>query len=156
MNRQLRDQWVDALTSGEFPQTIGQLRRLESGFHEVGVACRPAPEGHCCLGVLAEVCISQWPDKFRWLNVGEGQHSEVDTIVYPGFEDDDYNGAGWVLTGGEMQTSGELMSMGSLLGIHEQETTLIDLNDNGQDFPTIAAWIKTNVPVDDEPLPFAR
>jgi hypothetical protein len=40
VNPQIKQLWVDALRSGEYPQTIGTLR---------------SPDGFCCLGVLCQL-----------------------------------------------------------------------------------------------------
>lgn len=46
MKPEVRDLWVDALESGEYPQTTGMLRRLDNAGNIAG---------YCCLGVLCDL-----------------------------------------------------------------------------------------------------
>lgn len=46
--------WVDALRSGKYKQTVGQLRNLNP---ELTVNGKARPVGYCCLGVACEVAI---------------------------------------------------------------------------------------------------
>lgn len=134
MNRELRQQWLDALRSGEYPQTFGQLRRLERGLHNDV----EAPAGFCCLGVLADACVKLWPEHFEWLDEG--------TIQYPCATDVD----------GYAETNGELQELGQILRVSKDETELIVRNDShAHDFARIADYIEAHVPADDDPLPFA-
>ena len=43
-NRPVIREWVEALESGEYEQTTGQLTRIDNG-----------QKSHCCLGVLCEI-----------------------------------------------------------------------------------------------------
>lgn len=47
MNTQLKKKWLEALRSGDFPQTRGKLFRGEENDS--------LPAGYCCLGVLAKI-----------------------------------------------------------------------------------------------------
>jgi hypothetical protein len=49
MNREVRDEWVRRLRSGDYDQGTGGLRRLVDG------ATADGPARYCCLGVLCEV-----------------------------------------------------------------------------------------------------
>lgn len=46
MNPEIKKKWVEALRSGEYEQTEGQLRVDDE---------KGKPVGYCCLGVLCEV-----------------------------------------------------------------------------------------------------
>ncbi len=51
LTREQRDKWADALESGEFNQTFGELCILENSD-------RPYPPGYCCLGVFGKVILN--------------------------------------------------------------------------------------------------
>jgi hypothetical protein len=48
VNREVITKWVEALESGEYPQTTGRLQRTGPGYSD-------QPIGYCCLGVLCEI-----------------------------------------------------------------------------------------------------
>ncbi len=52
MNKEIRDEWISRLRSGEYVQTRGTLRGTEVG--------------HCCIGVLCEILsdknLGDWED----------------------------------------------------------------------------------------------
>lgn len=50
--------WVEALRSGEYPQTHGVLCRLNSEGKPEGTTIDGKPGGFCCLGVLCELAIA--------------------------------------------------------------------------------------------------
>lgn len=52
MNKQVIQEWVDALRSGEYPQTKGRLQRTQPDRYE-----SETKPGFCCLGVLCEVAV---------------------------------------------------------------------------------------------------
>jgi len=53
-NQTVIKQWVDALRSGEYEQTIGKLGRADNYTDHHGFKYR---SGHCCLGVLCELAV---------------------------------------------------------------------------------------------------
>lgn len=48
MNPEIRDQWADALESGEYPQCQGALTKVDPVTYA---------ESNCCLGVLTELAV---------------------------------------------------------------------------------------------------
>jgi hypothetical protein len=69
MNKELKERWVAALRSGDYPQTQNEL-------------CNS--EGYCCLGVLCDIV-----DNTKWKNsedgvisydFGDSQHNEFPAI----------------------------------------------------------------------------
>jgi len=46
MKQEIKDLWVAALRSGEYPQTMGALQRTVESYR---------PVGFCCLGVLTDL-----------------------------------------------------------------------------------------------------
>lgn len=164
MNRDLKAKWIDALTSGEYPQTLGTLHRItpgtytrsnsnELGKHDV-VDAEP---GYCCLGVLCDVLAKEFPDRFAWdeivLSEDSGSPSDVHTFL--GWEEwDDVYGGGYH----QKDVTGELEGIRSLPGISipsDVEADLINLNDGGASFAEIAELIAEAVPVDDDEIPAA-
>lgn len=53
MNKKLKAKWIKALTSGEYKQGAGKLRRVHRGNDL----------RHCCLGVLCEISGAKWERK---------------------------------------------------------------------------------------------
>lgn len=64
--------WIDALRSGEFEQTTGHLNATAE--------CVTGGPGMCCLGVAAELCRRENPDRLHWeLGQSGGEYLLVDT-----------------------------------------------------------------------------
>ena len=53
MDRKIKAKWLAALRSRKFKQTTGQLHRSLDSNEVVDGQAEP---GHCCLGVLNEIC----------------------------------------------------------------------------------------------------
>lgn len=53
MNQDIKDQWISALWSGEYPQTTGWLNVVTPA----GEGDDAKPAGYCCLGVLCELAV---------------------------------------------------------------------------------------------------
>lgn len=51
-NTEVIQRWVEALESGDYPQTIGTLHRNLSDDPDV-------PVGYCCLGVLCDLAVRE-------------------------------------------------------------------------------------------------
>lgn len=151
MNAELRQDWINALRSGDYDQTIGELHRDIASDYVRDIltgTSLPAPAGYCCMGVLADLCVKKWPGKFGW--------NDASVVWFPGVAVYDDGPLPVILTGEQSTTSGELMGMGNLLGINEYETDLINLNDGGSKFTAIADYIEEHVPADDQPLLFVE
>lgn len=119
MNKELRDKWVAALRSGEYPQTRGALRRVAPYENRLA--------GYCCLGVLCDV-----------IHPG-GWGSEADPYS---------NALGFRHTLADGMTSYGFLphSLRVELGISiDTESTLTHLNDDGKTFAEIADFIENNV-----------
>jgi hypothetical protein len=52
MNPVVKEKWITALKSGKYQQGRGQLRSFNDKF--------------CCLGVLCDILVNEYPDKFKW------------------------------------------------------------------------------------------
>ncbi len=50
MDSKIKQEWIDALRSGEYPQTKGRLVRTQQDTDVY-------PPGYCCLGVLSEILV---------------------------------------------------------------------------------------------------
>ena len=48
MKQEIKQQWITALRSGNYPQGRGYLRRIDDD----------GKEGYCCLGVLCELAVN--------------------------------------------------------------------------------------------------
>lgn len=64
MNRELKKKWIDALRSGEYPQTTGKLQRT---CPHIIYGRTDAPPGYCCLGVLCKVADVEFRPDFDHL-----------------------------------------------------------------------------------------
>lgn len=134
MKRALKEAWVTALRSDEFPQARGLLHRL---YDENGNEA----EGFCCLGVLCEVAIREG------LTVEKDDIG--DRIEYRNSAADYY----------DYWSDGDLnIDLIELFGLeHDAQTVLINMNDgsgevwldNPQDFGVIADWIDENIDPED-------
>lgn len=135
MKRELRDEWVVALRSGEYQQAQGTLREqvFDAQYEPTGKL------RYCCLGVLADRLCKREPDVYRW---SEDCTSEV------------------IVTEDEMVTTcvdGDLGAIADLIGLpHAVQTPLVHANDgcgdwdhNPQSFERIADMIEEKVPVED-------
>ena len=76
--KNLKERWVAALKSGNYPQITGQLKRAaQSG------------EGYCCLGVLVELIIEDLPTEASWVGNDAPWTYETSSIpkimVKPGY-----------------------------------------------------------------------
>lgn len=68
MDPQLKAQWLEALRSGKYVQTTGQLHNAK---------------GFCCLGVLCNVVDpNAWDDGDEWV-YGEGENTTRDMVELP-------------------------------------------------------------------------
>lgn len=129
---EIRDAWVENLTSGEYEQTTNVLHNETVG-------------GFCCLGVLCDMAvkagiIAEPTSKAQWIKDGEQQVSE-----YIDAEGDHWTS---VLPPEVIAWSG----IGSDTGYFRYKTEakfgqtdgLAGLNDNGLTFDQIATIIKEN------------
>lgn len=106
MNKQLKQKWIDALTSGKYTQSDLCLRRNE---------------GHCCLGVLADIV-----DPTKWVSVRQYNFDGVMEGSYPTDE--------WL----------------NKIGLSiDMARHLAHRNDDGDSFSVIAKYISEYVPEDD-------
>ena len=107
----VKTQWVDALRSGDYPQTRGRLQRAEGDPDKHNLGC-----GFCCLGVLQKVGygdVERHPDglaklrvsqdfltdhpELRWVAHNDGQLIEMNDKQGASFADiADYIEKNWV------------------------------------------------------------
>lgn len=121
MNEQIKQEWIDALRSGEYEQGKGSLRDRDQRY--------------CCLGVLCDLAV---------------KHGVIQAPTY--YEDVDqpesfglyiYEGQGGLLPQSVVQWSGLSNNTGGF-GDKFQRQTLVDMNDGGASFETIADIIEDN------------
>lgn len=126
MKRSIRDEWIRNLESGEIPQTANNL-------------C--ADNARCCLGVLCDVLgMEQETDVSAWGCRGyyfPDEDGPLDTLLPVMFSE---------RLGLESLVPDE---MGSV-GMNSIQNVLAGMNDTGSSFADIAAWIKENVPVEED------
>lgn len=115
MNNEIKNKWVDALTSGEFTQARTALL---------------VHEGHCCLGVLCELYR-------RETGNGEWVETEVDGVFR--FEASETDRSIGYLPVAVAQWAG--VSQNPIV----DGMSLTYLNDQELDFPQIAELIKSNL-----------
>jgi hypothetical protein len=120
MKRSERDEWVQALRSGEFIQGQGTLDQNGK---------------QCCLGVK---CL---------LDIAAGRHGICAFIVHSGFNQREFGIAGSESFEPNMPTGEILEAWGLSI---EAADKLADMNDKCTSFPKIADWIEQNVQVEDD------
>lgn len=116
MNPQIKEKWINALRSGEYKQTQGNL-------YEPGV-------GYCCLGVLTDLYLKE--KGLEWDTNGTNSYSGWGSV------DDEYE----FLPDSVRNWAG----LKDNRGTYEDDTlefpALTDLNDNGNTFDDIADVIE--------------
>lgn len=122
--------WVEALRSGEYPQTEGKLTRWGAGLSPA--LNRTYPVGHCCLGVACELAVKDGVE----INV---MHDERGYVHYDG--EDNY------LPPSVVEWLGFTKSASSQ-GVYKEDDnrvlSLAKLNDEGSTFNEIADVIEEN------------
>lgn len=115
MDHDLRNRWVRALLSGKYQQTQGRLRRTVPLFSY--------DAGYCCLGVLCDI---------------DGNVEQRDE---PGVEIVEF-----LFPTNESSITSITDSYREEIGLSEDDMhVLMQMNDDGKDFNTIAMWILRNV-----------
>lgn len=117
MNKEVKAKWIEALCSGKYKQTEGQLR--DNG-------------GFCCLGVLCDISgLDEWKTLGgNKLDIYMGESGELPSAVteWAGFRDD---GDG-----------DDVLDDGYDPYISALDVSLAGLNDEGRDFESIAKIIE--------------
>jgi len=147
-NAEVIELWVEALESGEYPQTTGALHRVRKG------PCGE-PVGYCCLGVLTHLAAKRGVvDVIRVDEDGE--------VIYG--DDEDYSSTSlpqavreWAglnsadplveyeLTAAEVEDEYDHLLREEWEDLFADDTTLAALNDErGRTFPEIAQIIRDN------------
>jgi hypothetical protein len=125
MNQSVKEQWIQALTSGEYQQTTNYLQR----------------EGkYCCLGVLCELYQKAHPDQTEWcnaLNPDDEMYFRVNTEDGP--QRDTKMPPAVVCEWAGLDPSDNMFN--NLVAVD----TLAKRNDEGATFAEIAAYIQTNL-----------
>lgn len=116
MRKDVKEAWVAALCSGEYRQTTKTLADCQ---------------GHCCLGVLAEVLNKQFPEVYAETQT-EFEKTAEGIMIYAGTAD--------------YRTGLLPESLIDNIGLRSQTQDELSLrNDNGASFQEIAAYIKGNL-----------
>lgn len=138
MNKRDCLRWIEALESGQFPQTTKVLRR---------------PNGYCCLGVGLEVLCKDKGDWSAplpgWDDEGNRSYKLEDQLYYWSFKDEvvedvmEERAAQFL----ENRLSGELELLGrAVMGLSESaEMELIRMNDDGVPFKEIADYLRAYI-----------
>lgn len=126
MREDIKKQWVEALRSGDYEQTTGQLIRREFASDTLEF---------CCLGVLCEL-------------LPQVERGESFYVLRAGLEE------GYHATTGLPRGSAKDLGVDGLhetLYVEDadvqmtKQDILIGMNDGGDDFLTIADWIEENL-----------
>jgi hypothetical protein len=120
MKADIKNAWLEALRSGEYAQTEGELHNVDAGY--------------CCLGVLCDVLVKRPELMPEGVSLSENEKGEF-TLAFDyenGPRDD-------VVMATELP-----FVMRDLFGLTaDDQSTLIHMNDEGDDdFVAIAAWIE--------------
>lgn len=78
MNADIKQKWLDAMRSGEYPQTVGVLHRTEP--YSIPGDSHEFPVGYCCLGVLCAVL----PEHGKFDDLGHFQYISSGVFEGPG------------------------------------------------------------------------
>lgn len=79
MNRDIKARWIEALRSGDYPQTREALHRTEPGLDSKG---KTMPPGFCCLGVLCELAAKEGVITSKTFSNGEVEY-DGDSLFLP-------------------------------------------------------------------------
>lgn len=109
--------WMAALRGGKYPQTKGSL-------HD--------DKGYCCLGVLCEVAIEQGID------IQRGETSVIEGIKPA----QTYDNEAGILPLKVMEWAGIADGYGIYRDSNNERETLVNLNDSGESFTSIADTIE--------------
>lgn len=113
MNKDIKEKWIKALTSGEYKQTTGKLRTAE---------------GFCCLGVLCDLYSKEF-ESINW---------EYDDV-----QDEFFFAGDPATLALEIQNWAVIdSSHASFIDDWDKIHALSELNDKGRDFKYIADIIK--------------
>lgn len=127
-----KEEWIDALRSGQYEQTKGKLKRSRDQDTTFGERA-----GFCCLGVYCDLVEKKNPGIVKW--------DEDDDFVYPATEEDEE----WHDNQDNLvELTGELSPVFlDALGLNRgQQSTLIELNDDyDYDFQTIADVVESGI-----------
>lgn len=142
MNNAVKDRWLKALRSGEFPQSRNSLHRVE--------ASADIPAGFCCLGVLCEIAVQDEvvTKELHEFGVaetyGDGHVAFLpeEVVSWAGlsaFSDSDQGPTFRLREVDDLLTEEEFHIVRQMSLSH---VTVVDLNDNGVSFDTIAKVIE--------------
>jgi hypothetical protein len=119
MNSQIKQKWIDALESGEYPQTSEFLR---------------TEQGYCCLGVLCNIYAK------------EKNNDEVQLNLWEQFNDNyEILGEGLILPVEVKEWAGLDDTDVYYTDEDDEKVYLAVLNDSGMSFNQIAQVIKENI-----------
>ncbi len=134
MNKKLAMKWVKALRSGRYKQATGVLVKTDHDSAH-GPSIEDKVLGHCCLGVLAEVCgIDR--EKLLGLELLEGITDQVGLQHEDGEAVNDKEPDSQILVKVPVSKNGKRKTM--------EFPTLAEANDKGASFKAIATWIEKN------------
>lgn len=121
MNKDIKAQWIEALRSKKYKQGKNALRI-------------PAPKGlqYCCMGVLADLYVQQFPDKARWDDL-EG--TDISYFMQEGY---DYLESS--LLPSSVVEWAQIPSSSGRYG--NSDVSLVGMNDDGFSFSEIADVIE--------------
>lgn len=133
MDAELKEKWIEALTSGRYPQTRGTLKRIEEsdGY----------PVGFCCIGVLCDIL-----GVGEWLEDSASTEGAVPFSMERSYGDDYYDDEYWpgrVEWFGEIESNEFLEEIGLSSSANSQLMSMND--DKGANFQEIAEYILENV-----------
>jgi hypothetical protein len=126
MNAELKAKWLAALRSGEFVQGKGELLNDRQGSNK----------RYCCLGVLA-ICAGI--SEYAIARKSSLDHINRNDLIGP-----------WNLDEKHQCTAYNSFNEDTW---DTPQRRLAGMNDNGEDFLHIAAWIEANIPAEPEPSP---
>lgn len=125
MNSQIKQKWIDALRSGEYPQGRS---KLYSG------------DGFCCLGVLCDIYAKEVGD-IAWVKKDPSKTVDVDKWDYWYFDDQSEVLPDCVCKWAEMDENDPVV-INDIVGQEDYITTLSSLNDKGVTFEDLSEVIE--------------
>lgn len=132
MKLEIRDRWVAALRSGDYPQTTGALQRTRPATIDSDVA----HPGFCCLGVLCELAVEAGVIK-------RADDRGLELLGQAGYLSADRDGKVYPETALLPKEVVEWAGLDGIYGFGRNSGTgLTELNDNGVSFAAIADIIE--------------
>lgn len=130
MNAKIKQNWIDALRSGNYPQATARLRTLK---------------GFCCLGVLCDLYQKEHPNKCDWNLSCRGKCYDFVNYDTPDYDTPDNITEDSLYLPEEVMLWADLDDDNPAIVFNSSHLQLSDVNDMGTSFKEIANLIENQL-----------